>query len=199
MAEHKRFEVSQNSPVASVSLANGTSHTGLLAYGWAPDDPFVATVRISIALNTLPVDADSFPGGLSCANCRGNIQWGGFACNAGEGYIVCLRCGNDLDKLGMDTQDWVIGLSLFAGVLAGNDTSKDMPGEVQMYRAWNGELVIVLTNRDSQQHIRLVAPLANMKEFVKQLVKVRGKLNQIEAEYLNQGVAELEKWANEVR
>jgi hypothetical protein len=191
------FEVSQTSPVCSVG---GIAHTGLLGYGWTAEDPFAVTLRITLAMNSFPVEADEFPGGLTCCECRREISWGGFACNTGEGYICCLGCGRTSDKLGLEQQDWIVGLQLFVNAMESRDSSKLMPGEVQVYRAANGEVTIVLSNRDTKQSIRLVAPYANLVTFLKNIVKVRDtKGRDLEGVYLHQGVSELEKWANEVK
>lgn len=193
-----KFPVTVTSPCMSVH--EGITRSGMLGYGWTPADPFVVTCRIAISNNSISVDADMFPGGLSCGSCRGQIAWGGFACDAGDKRIICLPCGQQFRKLNVQIETWVIGLPLFVNLLDGEDDVAHMPGEVQMYRAANGELNMVLSNRDNKHSIRIVAPWSNMKTFLADLTAYRETLKEpVETQYLNSGVDSLEKLANDVK
>lgn len=191
------FAVAVMSP-ATVPLSVGGSKTGMLAYGWKPDDPLVVTVRIAVAQDTIPVEADIHPEGLICLKCSRPISWGGYACRA-DNRIICLGCGQKLEKLGMTSQDWTVGLSLFFSMLAGQDDYKHMPGEVQLYRSHNGELTLVFSNKDTKEFIRVLAPYENMRAFLERVIRFRSTLSEnLETEYVGTGVEALEKLANEV-
>ncbi len=192
-----RFAVTMMSPC--VSTTDGEHRSGMLGYGWTPDDPFVVSVRVSIARATFPVEADIFPGGLSCSQCHGQISWGGYACAAGEGYLICLNCGRSLDKLNVNTQDWNIGVSLFMSLMEGHDDAAHMPGEVQLYRAANGELTMVLSDVQAKHSIRILAPWSNLKVFLIRMADYRSSIKlPLENQYLDSGVDELERLANSV-
>lgn len=190
------YDLVQLSPVASHTA--GRQCTGTLGYGWMSEDPLAVTLRITLALNTFDVHSDVWPLGITCSGCPRKIAWGAFACQPEGGPLLCLACAHKMGQLGLVTKDWKIGLSLFHNLVSGEDTVDYMPGEIQMYRTANGEVAIVFSNRDTKESARITAPYANLEFFLKRLSHTRQSLGEVEKDYLNSSVAEIERFLDQV-
>lgn len=192
----EQYDVVQMSPVTSHDA--GKLRTGTLGYGWTRSDPLAITVRITLALNTFEVNADVYPAGLTCP-CGRVISWGTFACATKDDRILCMMCAHQQGQLGLNTEDWKMGLSLLLSLVSGHDNAEVMPGEVQLYRASNGEVVIVLSNRDANHSVVVRVPYPNLEFFLKKLKQARSAIQgDVERQYLDSGVGEIEKWLDEV-
>lgn len=192
----EEYDVVQMSPVTSHDA--GRLRTGTLGYGWTQSDPLAVTLRVTLALNTFEVNADAYPVGLTCP-CGRVISWGAFACQVPGDKVCCMLCGHRQGRLALNTEDWKVGLSLLLTLVSGQDSADLMPGEVQLYRAANGEVVIVLSNRDANHSVQVRVPYENLAFFLKRLKQARGAIQgDLERQYLDSGVGEIEKWLDGV-